>query len=510
VSAIGRDLISNLMPLWDWSLSTGATCCAYPLLALAQATVPATAAATTSSGGGGDGGNITFTLLAWTFIISTVASLLFSTLSYALRTISRVQLEEALIVRRRTRALEDILHSRFDLALSASILRLICNTAGILAVGAYFLILYYSQPHPFKVFGLTVLVTVPVMLIFSVAIPQAWAKYAGEPLLAFCWPLLKVAHWLLWPVVRVLNVFDEIVKRLAGVSLGEEPETAAEKVQEEILSVVAEGTAGGAVDEEQKKMIEGVISFRDLQVGQIMTPRTEIIAVEVNTPVLDVRDRILNDGLSRVPVYEGTLDNIVGIVNAKDLLQFVNIAGGSAGEDEEMELRRIMRRPLFVPRTKPLRDLLKEFRLQGHHMAVVLDEYGGTSGLVTTEDIVEEIVGDIVDEYEPHEPEGLLLKRLDARTVEVDARMHISDFNHELGLALPEDGDFQTVGGFVISTRGVIPGRGDRLEHEGLTVTVLEAEPRRIRRLRIELPGPPLSSEPPPPPSPAPVATETH
>ena len=201
------------------------------------------------------------------------------------------------------------------------------------------------------------------------------------------------------------------LRRLAGVSIGEEPETAAEKVEEEILSVVAEGTAGGAVDEEQKQMIEGVISFRDLQVGQIMTPRTEVIAVEVNTPVLEVRDQILKDGLSRVPVFEGTLDNVVGVLNAKDLLQFVNIAGGTAGEDEEMELRKIMRPPLFVPTTKPLRDLLKEFRAQGVHMAVVLDEYGGTSGLVTTEDIVEQIVGDIVDEYE--RPEAEELKRID-------------------------------------------------------------------------------------------------
>jgi CBS domain containing-hemolysin-like protein len=330
-----------------------------------------------------------------------------------------------------------------------------------------------------------VLFTVPVMMIFTVAIPQAWAKYAGESLLAMTWPLLRVAHWLTWPLVRVLNVFDEIVRRLAGVSIGEEPETAAEKVEEEILSVVAEGTAGGAVDEEQKQMIEGVISFRDLQVGQIMTPRTEVIAVEVNTPVLEVRDQILKDGLSRVPVFEGTLDNVVGVLNAKDLLQFVNIAGGTAGEDEEMELRKIMRPPLFVPTTKPLRDLLKEFRAQGVHMAVVLDEYGGTSGLVTTEDIVEQIVGDIVDEYE--RPEAEELKRIDDRVAEVDARMYVSDLNRALGLTLPEDGDFQTIGGYVISTLGVIPGKGERVEGDGVTITVLDAEPRRVKRLRLEL-----------------------
>ena len=432
---------------------------------------------------------MTVTLLAWVFLISNLAALLFSTLSYALRTISRVQLEEALVVRHRTRALEAILRARFDLAFTASVLRLICNSAGIVAIGWYFLTVYNDgRPHPLAVFGWTVLVTVPVMMIFSVAIPQAWAKYAGESLLALTWPILRVAHLILWPLVKVLNVFDEIVRRLAGVSIGDEPETAAEKVGEEILSMVAEGTAEGAVDEEQQKMIEGVISFRDLQVGQIMTPRTEISAVEVNTPVLEARDRILKDGLSRVPVYEGTLDNIVGILYAKDLLQFLNVAGGSAGDDAQMELRRLIHPPLFVPRTKPLRDLLREFRIQQVHMAVVLDEYGGTSGLVTTEDIVEEIVGSIADEYERPAPEEL--KRIGEHAVEVDARMNVSELNSALGLALPEDGDFQTIGGFVVATLGVIPLKGEALRHEGSTITVLDAEPRRIKKLRLDLPQP--------------------
>jgi CBS domain containing-hemolysin-like protein len=279
-----------------------------------------------------------------------------------------------------------------------------------------------------------------------------------------------------------------MVRRLAGVSLGAEPETPAEKVSGEILSMVAEGRAEGAVDEEQKKMIEGVISFRDLQVGQIMTPRTEITAVEVNTPVLDVRDRILKEGISRLPVFEGNLDNVVGILYAKDLLQFLNVAGGTAGEDEKMELRRLMHPPLFVPRTKPLRDLLREFRIQQVHMAVVLDEYGGTSGLVTTEDIVEEIVGSIADEYERPAPEAL--KRLQDGAVEVDARMNITELNRELSLAIPEDGEVQTIGGFVIVSLGVIPTRGDVVEFEGIRITVLDAEPRRVKRLRLEIPEP--------------------
>jgi CBS domain containing-hemolysin-like protein len=422
----------------------------------------------------------------WIFVGGLVASLVLSTVSYALRSLSRVQLEAALEGgwRRRPDTLAAILKLQYDVALTASTLRLCANVSVIVAVAWYFWDCYPADMHPMRVFGWTLLITVPSLLIFSVAVPQAWGKYAGERLVVLLWPVMRLTHAALWPVVRVLKIFDEIVRRLAGVSIGEELDTAAEQTEQEILSIVAEGTAEGAVDEDQQKMIEGVISFRDQQVGQIMTPRTEMIAVDVNSPILEVRDKILKEGLSRVPVFEGTLDNIVGILYAKDLLQFLNVAGGSAGDDERMELGKIMRPPFFVPRTKPLRDLLREFRAQQVHMAVVLDEYGGTSGLVTTEDIVEQIVGDIADEYERPEPQEL--RRIDERTVEVDARMAVADLNRELELSLPEDGDYQTIGGFVISTLGVIPAKGEQLTAEGVVITVLDAEPRRVKKLRLE------------------------
>ncbi|HVS70312.1 MAG TPA: hemolysin family protein [Phycisphaerae bacterium] len=427
-------------------------------------------------------------VLWWIFVGALLGSLLLSTVSYALRAMSRVALEAALEGRRHAeKTLDAIIKYQYDTALTASTLRLGANVSAIVAVAWYFWERYGVDKHPVRVFGWTLLITVPALLIFSVAIPQAWGKYAGEQFVVATWPALRVAHAALWPVVRVLKIFDEIVRRLAGVSIGEEPDSAAHKAEAEILSVVAEGTAEGTVDEDQQKMIEGVISFRDLQVGQIMTPRTEVVAVEVNMPILEVRDRVLKEGLSRVPVFEGTLDNVVGIFYAKDLLPFLNVAGGSAGDDEKMDLRKIMRPPFFVPRTKPLRDLLREFRAQQVHMAVVLDEYGGTSGVVTTEDIVEEIVGDIADEYE--RPEPAELRRLDERTVEVDARMAVSELNRALELSLPEDGDYHTIGGYVIATLGTIPPRGEQLAAEGVTITVIDAEPRRVKKLRLELPA---------------------
>jgi CBS domain containing-hemolysin-like protein len=429
---------------------------------------------------------VSLQVLWWIFFGSLAASLVLSTVSYALRSMSRVMLEASL-GNRRPELINAIFKHQYDVALTASTLRLGANVTVIVAVAWYFWARYQADPHPLRVFGWTLAITMPALLIFSVAVPQAWGKYAGEQLIIVLWPVLRIAHAALWPLVRVLKIFDEIVRRLAGVTIGDDPDERVEQAEAEILSVVAEGTAEGTVDEDQQKMIEGVISFRDLQVGQIMTPRTDVVAVEVNSPILEVRDKILKEGLSRVPVFEGTLDNVVGILYAKDLLQFLNVAGGSAGDDEQMELRKIMRPPYFVPRTKPLRDLLREFRLQQVHMAVVLDEYGGTSGLVTTEDIVEEIVGDIADEYE--RPEADELRRIDQHTVEVDARMAVSELNRELELSLPEDGDYQTIGGYVIATLGTIPAKGETLSGDGVVITVLDAEPRRVKKLGLELPA---------------------
>lgn len=419
-------------------------------------------------------------LLFYTAVLGLLGSLLFSTLSYALRMLSRVRLEEHLTARDRLAALGPILDARHDLALASSTLRLVCNAIVIITAAYYF---HREGQHPAKTYGLAVLASVPALLILTVAIPQAWAKYAGELLVAYSWPLLRMVYGLLYPLIVVMNIFDEIIRRLAGVSISGDPDAEAEHVEQEILAAVSEGEAEGAVDEEQKKMIEGVISFRDLQVGQIMTPRTDVIAVEVNAPLLEVRDRILKEGLSRLPIFEGTLDNIVGILYAKDLLKFIQAQPADIAAAQQ-QLRSIMRPPLFVPASKPLRDLLREMKLQQVHLAIVLDEYGGTAGLVTTEDIVEEIVGDIADEYE--RPAPAELRRIDERTVEVDARMSIAELNRALDLELPEDQEFNTVGGFVTAALGAIPTKGEQVVRDGVVLTVLESEPRRVKQLRIE------------------------
>ena len=252
----------------------------------------------------------------------------------------------------------------------------------------------------------------------------------------------------------------------------------ADELEQEILKLVSEGEMHGVVDEEEKEMIESVIDLRDNPGAEaIMTPRTEIVAAEKGCTLEEIKQLIAEKGHSRIPIYEETIDKVLGVIYAKDLLQL----DGS----EPFDATKKMRPALFIPETKLLRDLLHQFQEQKVHMAVVLDEYGGTAGLATFEDILEELVGEIVDEYESDE--SAPIRRIDEQTVEVDARMRIDDLNDELDVELPEDEDYETIGGFVFSTLGRIPKVGERCTHENIGIQVIAAEPRRVTRLRLKI-----------------------
>ena len=239
----------------------------------------------------------------------------------------------------------------------------------------------------------------------------------------------------------------------------------------------------GVVDEEEQQMIENVLELSESTAGEIMTPRTDIVAVEVNSNLDTVLRTIASAGHTRVPVFEGNIDTIVGLVYAKDLLR-------QMGKPPEVfRLRERMRQAYFVPETKPLRTLLHEFQNQKLHIAVVLDEYGGTAGVVTLEDILEELVGEITDEYEKSPPDPIM--QIDTNTIEADARTYVDDLNDKFELNLPENEDYDTIGGFVFSHLGYIPKSGEMFDYGRLKFTVTSAEPRRIRRIRIQqLAGP--------------------
>ncbi len=209
-----------------------------------------------------------------------------------------------------------------------------------------------------------------------------------------------------------------------------------------------------------------------------MTPRIEIIGVEVHASLTDALKLIAEEGYSRMPVYEDSLDNILGILSAKDLL--------TLDSSQPFDCRSLMRRAIFVPETKTVRDLLHEFKKQKTKMAIALDEYGGTAGLVTTDDIYEELVGDMADE-EDEEPVAPAIARIDERTADIDARVRIDDFNDALDQRLADDQGYDTIGGFVLAQLGRIPKRDDELLAGNLQITILDADERRINRIRVHV-----------------------
>lgn len=409
----------------------------------------------------------------WMAILLTGLSAYFGAATFALRSLSRVRLAKVLERRGREDWLDWIIERAVDFMMAAATIRLLANIGLILLTMSFFEG-RITDPvwHPVVV----LLVAGSVILGFGLAIAGAWAKYAGEELIVSTWYVLQFSRLVLKPVVALLKLTDEIVRRLVGapkLNLTDE----AEQIGREILDAVSEGEKHGAVDETEKEMIESVIELRETHVGQIMTPRTEVIALEVASSVQDARELIIREGHSRIPLFEGTIDQVVGVLYAKDLLKI--------NGDNTSELRDLMRTVPFVPESKPLRDLLREFQETKIHLAIVIDEYGGTAGVVTFEDLLEELVGEIVDEYEPPEPEPLVV--IDDDTVEADAKLRIDEINDELDIELPEGKDYDTVGGFVLSELGKIPNVGEELSCENVQIEIVDADDRRINRVRVSV-----------------------
>jgi len=261
-----------------------------------------------------------------------------------------------------------------------------------------------------------------------------------------------------------------LLERMSRLLYGKKRVTEAE-----IEEVMNAGAEEGLINQEEKAMIRSILALGDSVVREIMLPRMEIACVSIDDEVSEVLKEIIACGHSRLPVYEGTIDNIIGLIYAKDLLKYWGEA------DADIELRKLIRPPFFVPETKKLEELLHDFKKRRVHMAVVINEYGGTAGLVTIEDLLEQIVGDIQDEYDL-EPQMLFVEPDGA--IVVDARLPIEELEEHFQIVVERE-KFETVGGLVFHLTGTIPAAGEVVESDTLTLTVLEADERRIAKLRI-------------------------
>ena len=403
-------------------------------------------------------------------------TLFFSVNVIALRTFSRTKLQDAFKAANKENLTDSLVENAEKLILTCSLYRLIFNMGILLLLLASLSTARSGNPQ-ISDYVLTFIIAMAIFSVFGLAIPHAWAKYAGEKILSRTYKLLILFASVAWPILYVWKFTDGFVRRLAGIA-ETTPEEQQEERQEEFLNGLEQHRMEGVVDEEEQEMIENVLELSDTAADEIMTPRTDIVAVEVNCDLQTVLKTINTAGHTRVPVYEDNIDKIIGLIYAKDLLTEI-------GKDPaDFKLRDKLRDAYFVPETKPLRALLHEFQNQKLHIAVVLDEYGGTAGIVTLEDILEELVGEITDEYEEKPPEPI--RQIAQNTIEADARTYIDDLNDQFELNLPEDEDYDTIGGFVFSHLGYVPKTGESFDYENLKFTIASAETRRIKRIRIQ------------------------
>ena len=409
-------------------------------------------------------------------------TLFFSVNAFALRIFSHVKLQEAFkaLNKKNSDELAELLAEKSEELISTCFFyRLILNVCILLLLVSIFISTKPQQEQSTHIIGylLTFIISMVIFTVFSLAIPLSWAKYAGEKILCRTFTLLSFCQTIASPIIDIFGLYEALIRRLAGVP-ETTPEEEHEEKQEEFITGLEQHRTDGVLDKEEQEMIENVLELSSSTADEIMTPRTDIIAVEVNSDLQQVLDTITSAGHTRIPVYEENIDNIIGLVYAKDLLAEIG------KPPSEFKLREKMRNAYFVPESKLLRELLHEFQNQKLHIAVVLDEYGGTAGIVTLEDILEELVGEITDEYEetPAEP----IKNIDPNTIEADARTNIDDINYQCDLNLPEDEDYETIGGFVFSQLGYIPKTGESFDYENLKFTIISAEARRIKRVRIQ------------------------
>jgi putative hemolysin len=435
----------------------------------------------------------------WLLLIVTglIFGCVLSCLAQALRDLRKPLLEEIATIRKRpgaTARVNKIIDDVEGHAASIALPRVVCNLLVVIALTLWVAELRQVERIDWPEIAIGVAVSTLLLWVFGTVIPASIARHAGESLVYRCSLLLRMGYWLVAPFRPFVRLVDEVVRRLAGSTA----ESTGKAIEQELLSVVEEAQEEGKFDNVERDMIEAVVRFRDRTVAQVMTPRTQIEAMPLSNDLSKVTASIRTIGHSRIPVFEGDMDHIVGIFYVKDLMRWLAGDGGGSRTGRLFDLRALLRPAYFVPETKTVRELLPELLNKRVHIAMVADEYGGTAGLVTFEDIVEEVFGDIQDEYEHGDETAPEVKiDTDARSAEIDARASIEDANYELlralGVSLPESDEYETVGGFVTVSMGRIPEPGETLQFEGGTILILAAEPTRVTRVQAIFQGGPGS-----------------
>lgn len=314
-----------------------------------------------------------------------------------------------------------------------------------------------------------------------VVLPMLVTRLAGAAIVVATWGVWKPVVAIAAPAVRCLGAAGAVLGRLFGKA-GTEP--SGSNSQDELRLVVDEAHRDGRLEGVARDMIEGVMDLKEARVGQIMTSRTAMITIPVETAWDDVLRIASESAHTRLPVWDRSPDDVIGILHTRELLTQLVAPPRAGSQPVAHDIRPLLRPPWFIPESMSVQKLLRDFQRTHTHMAIVTDEFGGVSGLVTIEDVLEEIVGEIVDEHDEALSDGIRMVSPDM--CEARAQVRIAELNEKMGIALPEEADFETVGGFVFHQHGRIPEVGRRIESHGVALEVLAATGRRIDLVRIE------------------------
>lgn len=321
-----------------------------------------------------------------------------------------------------------------------------------------------------------------LVLIFGEIFPKSFARANSEALSLIAMAIISFIYRIFFPIVWGFSELANLMIRMLGSDQSLQPAI----TQDELEFLIEVGEKAGVLEDMKRTMINGVFEFDETRVREIMTPRTDIIAVEKNQSIEETVQLTIQTGHSRLPVYEDRIDNIMGIVFAKDLLRVLSDPNRS--NETPLNLSHVMREPLFVPESKPLMEVFKELKRTKNHMAIIIDEYGGTAGIVTMEDILEEIVGDIQDEFDAEEARIL---KIDDHTYDVAGSVNISEFVEYFDLdesfEKEVEGEVDTIAGWMTQSLGSLPEVGQSLSHGPLTIEVTDVERHRIERLRVSM-----------------------
>ena len=348
---------------------------------------------------------------------------------------------------------------------------------GLGSIAASYTLFNYNNgnlfPHlPLSVVLLIeVLVVTIIILIFGEIIPKTYAIAKSEKLSNFLAQVLKIILTIIYPITFIFYKTTKLIVHLIPIKK--------EKIfdsEEELIMLAEVGEEEGTLDQEESDMIQSVFEFKNKLVKEILTPRVDVIALESKASLDDIMDLIMKEKFSKIPIYKDNIDNIKGVLYAKDIIPYLT------GSRPDVDLLNLSREPYFIPETKPIDDLLKEFKTKKTNIAIVVDEWGGTSGILTLEDVVEEVMGELRDPYDREEYE--IIKKKDGNMI-IDGAIKIYDLEENLDLEFPDDREYDTLAWYILDSVGDIPNKGLEVSFENYKFKVIALDSNRIDKVEV-------------------------